>query len=421
MSVDAEAAMEPKKKNSGWHVTRSHGAMAGQSTGSDKTQRNSIDLGTDNDHYSAVESPEQQDKSGDDSNDSIVEVMARKESKPVTATMCKKVAIAQEEGNESFDDENEMFLFTVEVINIAKGNCTIEIIMSTIPWFTLQQKLAQHLNVYPSALHAQYRLSTDPKGSLPLDLTTLEHFDTMIALLQPLVVPPCLQNGKRSTRKMKEVKVVVTNRDDELPSTDSRHQIKKSTKFGSVPSDSNVDRQRSKGKLFHENKVEAQKTILNAFSCDIHSLPDKPTLCWKDLVQHLCYPITESHLNLWATMHVKDPKKYPATTKPAEINVYTGLPPLPNPVLAKTKVPRIGPWLEYCDMHRDCQGEDFSKHVDKFDKEGYHRINQLVRDHMSEEKLLNWVNIGKGTADLLIQYAMEDMELVNTRRFSMVG
>ncbi|KAI9453828.1 hypothetical protein F5148DRAFT_1288909 [Russula earlei] len=86
-------------------------------------------------------------------------------------------------------------------------------------------------------------------------------------------------------------------------------------------------------------------------------------------------------------------------------NLISGLPPLPNPVPAKTEVPRIGPWLEYCDMHHDSQGEDFSKHADKFDKEGYHHINQLVRDRMSEEKLSNWLNIGKGTANLLIQYA----------------
>ncbi|KAI9433419.1 hypothetical protein F5148DRAFT_1295456 [Russula earlei] len=153
-------------------------------------QQNSMDLGTDDDHYSAVESPEQQDKSGDDSDDSIIEVMAQKESKPVTAPMCKKVAIAQEDGNESFDDEN----------------------------------------------------GAGGQGSEQM-------------------------NGKRSTQKMKEVKVVVTNRDDKLPSTDSRHQIKKSTKFGSIPSDSNADRQRSKA--FQTSPPYAGKIVCNAYAIQL--------------------------------------------------------------------------------------------------------------------------------------------------------
>ena len=39
-------------------------------------------------------------------------------------------------------------------------------------------------------------------------------------------------------------------------------------------------------------------------------------------------------------------------------------------------------------------------------------INQLTRNHISVEKLSTWLNIGKGTANLLIQYAKEDMELL---------
>ena len=39
---------------------------------------------------------------------------------------------------------------------------------------------------------------------------------------------------------------------------------------------------------------------------------------------------------------------------------------------------------------------------------------------MSVEKLSDWLSIGKGTADLLIQYAEEDMGLVNAGTFSMV-
>ncbi|KAI9460453.1 hypothetical protein F5148DRAFT_1286869 [Russula earlei] len=141
------------------------------------------ELATDNDDNSVVDSPVWQDKSGNVSDDSIVEVMMQKKSKTATAPTCRKVAIAQEDKSESEDDENETFSFTVEIINRQKGSRTLEIVTSTIPWCMMQQMLAQHLNVYPSMLHAQYRFSTDPKGSLPLDLTTPVHFDTMITLL----------------------------------------------------------------------------------------------------------------------------------------------------------------------------------------------------------------------------------------------
>jgi hypothetical protein len=81
--------------------------------------------------------------------------------------------------------------------------------------------------------------------------------------------------------------------------------------------------------------------------------------------------------------------------------------------------PKISDWLQYCDRHPDRGGEDFSNHIWAFDREGYHCINQLAGNRMTVEKLLEWLNIGKGTADLLIQYAEEDVELVRNGIFSM--
>ena len=115
----------------------------------------------------------------------------------------------------------EAFAFTIEVNNVQKGSRVVEVIMSTTPWFSLQQKLAELFNIYPSSLHAQYRLSTDAKSSLPVDLITQLHFDTMITLLRPLIVLPCLQSGKHSTQKMKPVTVQVFKKDDRPPSADS--------------------------------------------------------------------------------------------------------------------------------------------------------------------------------------------------------
>ena len=179
---------------------------------------------------------------------------------------------------------------------------------------------------------------------------------------------------------------------------------------------------------------------------------------------------------------VKDPERYPVTTKPAELNLYSsgphtrtpgqgqnaGMPmygqpqqpmalpsvygffpllyhpahalyPQPpsflnqnlalpgpihtgnlqQPVRTKTEVPKIHAWLKYCDKHPDRGGENFSAHAGRFDDQGYHRINQLTGERMSAEKLSDWLAVGKGTADLLIQYAGEDMELVNSGLFSM--
>jgi hypothetical protein len=38
---------------------------------------------------------------------------------------------------------------------------------------------------------------------------------------------------------------------------------------------------------------------------------------------------------------------------------------------------------------------------------------------MSVENLSSWLHIGKGTADLIIQYAEEDMALVRDGKFAM--
>ena len=90
-----------------------------------------------------------------------------------------------------------------------------------------------------------------------------------------------------------------------------------------------------------------------------------------------------------------------------------------QPVPTGTDVPKIGAWLKYCDNHPDRRGENFILHAGKFDEQGYRRINQLTGDRISVEKLSSWLSIGKGTADLLIQYAGEDMELVKAGTFSM--
>lgn len=86
---------------------------------------------------------------------------------------------------------------------------------------------------------------------------------------------------------------------------------------------------------------------------------------------------------------------------------------------AKLDYPKISHWLNYCDTHPDRRGEDFVAHIYKFDREGFRRINQLTGDRVTIEKLSDWLKIGKGTADLLIQYAEEDVELIKNGMFTM--
>jgi hypothetical protein len=81
--------------------------------------------------------------------------------------------------------------------------------------------------------------------------------------------------------------------------------------------------------------------------------------------------------------------------------------------------PSISDWLNYCDSHPNRAGEDFKTHIAVFDRHGYRRINQLTGPRMTVEKLSEWLSIGVGTADLLIQYAEEDVVLIKNGLFSM--
>ena len=183
--------------------------------------------------------------------------------------------------------------------------------------------------------------------------------------------------------------------------------------------------------------------------------------------------------SLTGPLQVKDPVTYSAEKKPLEINVYGApprsrapgremavsqpppLPPMgfpyayypppyapmppwysqpppssfnpvqPAPALAptldraatkptiKVSYPQITTWLAYCDRHADRRGEDFSALASKFDKEGFRRLNQLTGARVTVEKLSEWLNIGKGTADLLMGYAEEDVELCKAGNFTM--
>jgi len=55
-----------------------------------------------------------------------------------------------------------------------------------------------------------------------------------------------------------------------------------------------------------DERFEKMKVIIAEltarWSCEIHSLPDKPSLCWTPKDQPgTCYPINQSNINFWAS------------------------------------------------------------------------------------------------------------------------
>lgn len=199
-----------------------------------------------------------------------------------------------------------------------KGSRVVEIVSSAITWNRLQHKVAEHLNIFPTSLDALYRLSTDNKKDLPCALTSQQHLDTLITLLRPLVVPPLLANGRHSTRRMKSVTVEVFNKDTETQPVPNDNNVCWSPvlcspitdiisrKRASLPNALVLrDKPKSDAEIFHEKRVTARRAITEAFACPTHSLPDKPALCWKDPIQNMCYPITETNLNFWASLNVR--------------------------------------------------------------------------------------------------------------------
>jgi hypothetical protein len=95
--------------------------------------------------------------------------------------------------------------------------------------------------------------------------------------------------------------------------------------------------------------------------------------------------------------------------------------PQPNPTLPlrPVKGPHIAEWLQYCNCIPGHDGKAFFSLAYKFDEQGYQTIDQLTRNQMLVQNLSNWLHIGRGTADLIIQYAEEDMALVREGKFTM--
>jgi len=63
----------------------------------------------------------------------------------------------------------------------------------------------------------------------------------------------------------------------------------------------------SKEDEIFEKKKGIIEQLTKYWQCEVHSLPDKPALCWIPIEQRPhgnCYPITQSNINYWASLIV---------------------------------------------------------------------------------------------------------------------
>ena len=210
------------------------------------------------------------------------------------------------------------FEITFEISNEKQRVRSIRTVSSNISWPELQDVLAQMFNVHQSMLHAQYRLSTDTKGSLPFDLSNSDALQVLVDMVRRVITPPCLANGKPSKRLRKAPTIQVTNKSDQQMPL-SMDKVRLYTQSDGADRNADVCLQASGLKLRtnnfeppkktaaeeqHERRKQIRQDIINENQCKVHSLPDKPVVCWSPVMDGDCYPVMETNLNYWAMLVV---------------------------------------------------------------------------------------------------------------------
>lgn len=206
---------------------------------------------------------------------------------------------------------------TFEINDQARGTRKILALPSLTTWDDLQDRVSQIFNVHPGSLQLQYRFSNEKNNSLPFDLHTHDEYTVMRDQLRPLVVPKVLSNGKLSKSVRKPVSVQLFNKGTQAGGVFIEKGIKVSTvttvaeliiyilliqKSSKPPG--NVDASQQKVDEHLEKKISIIEQLTKYWRCEVHSLPDKPALCWIPTDQRPygnCYPITQNNINFWAT------------------------------------------------------------------------------------------------------------------------
>ncbi|KIL67256.1 hypothetical protein M378DRAFT_9504 [Amanita muscaria Koide BX008] len=402
---------------------------------------------------------------GSDSDMSMLVVSKKPERKANASKKQQKPAARKGKVTETAEDEPKAFDIRIRINNLSNGTCTPDTVHSTSTWEDLQELLLMTFNVHLSNLHAQYRLSTEKKDTLLCDLTSQRQLETLIEFIRP----------KRGNSK--QVIVDLYNKCDvqaEASQTAMSQGAKRTKGTGKQKASPGapLSISQSAGSTSFEKRTEIRQSLIELHSCPVHSHPDKKAVCWKDMAQGLCYPVTESNLNLWATLHLENPENYPLTEKPAEIKVqlngprtrapaakaaaslggnpmlaYGGYappmpmpygyspylyptPPMPQPPTVQAEgittgaveaesyeYPSIVEWLNHCDQHPQRCNRNLGRYAPAFDDEGFVSIDQLVGPRISIEKLAEWLKLGRGTADLIIRYAEQDILLIKASKF----
>ena len=81
--------------------------------------------------------------------------------------------------------------------------------------------------------------------------------------------------------------------------------------------------------------------------------------------------------------------------------------------------PSIAEWLNHCDRHPKRSSYKLGRYADVFEKEGFMSLDQLIGPRITIENLAGWLSLGKGTTDLIIRYAEQDVLLVKNRKFQL--
>lgn len=109
----------------------------------------------------------------------------------------------------------EEFTIPIDVLSKAKDIRNVLMVSSEVKWGELEEKIARTLNVFTPNLRAQYTLSTDKKGAIPIALTSQTNLETLHIRLASLIFPGRNADGSRSRHKKKEVTVYVTDKNDD--------------------------------------------------------------------------------------------------------------------------------------------------------------------------------------------------------------
>ena len=205
----------------------------------------------------------------------------------------------------------DVFDMTFEINDRARGARKNLTLPSFSSWDTLKDKVAEVLNLHPGSLRLQYRFSNEKSNALPFYLVSLEDYHAMCDQLKPLVVPKILASGKPSKTPRKLVMVQLFDKEG-LPASAEKGIKASNLRFDignlfillmqkSSKAPGNVEVSATKQDELFEKKKEVIQQLTDRWSCEIHSLPDKPSLWWKPVDPGECYPITQSNINFWAS------------------------------------------------------------------------------------------------------------------------